>query len=256
MERTPVLCICNTPTAVLNQNKCLLFSFFFLQVLRLFWFFFFRKASILLVLYLSYCGLVLFDLACSSFSTCFLIFFFFSCKHEAQKRWEQYMKCMQVSGSLLQLSALLHNASFPLFICMWDWPHFSAQHHAAEGIAEYSDLFHTCDDNSEPVPSTSSGLVNIRPPTQGKQTSHESASIRERPTPNLAPVRNVDCDGGSQAQGYRKKYYICWACTKFYSWCKRQTVSTKLFLKTAVSMCSVVFSCMHFFNTALAGHKF
>ena len=156
----------------------------------------------------------------------------------------------------LQTSALLHNASFPLFICMWDWPHFSAQRHAAEWITEYSDLFHSCDDSSEQAPSTSSELVDIRPPTQGKQTSHESASTRERPRPNLAPVRNVDCDGGSQAQAYWKKFYICWACTKFYSRRKRQTVSTKLFLKIAVSMCSTVFSCMHFFRTALARYKF
>ena len=52
------------------------------------------------------------------------------------------------------------------------------------------------------LPSTSSEPVNIRLPTQeGKQTSQESASTRERLRSNQVPVKNVDCPGVSQAWG-------------------------------------------------------
>ena len=69
--------------------------------------------------------------------------------------------------------------------------------------AEYSDFFplHSCDDSSEPVPSTSSEPVDMRLPAQeGKQTSQESASTTtsERLKSNQAPMKDVDCHGGPQ----------------------------------------------------------
>ena len=67
--------------------------------------------------------------------------------------------------------------------------------------AENSDFFpvHSCDDSSEPVPSTSSEPVDMRLPAQeGKQTSQESASTTtsERLKSNQAPMKDVDCHGG------------------------------------------------------------
>ena len=66
-------------------------------------------------------------------------------------------------------------------------------------------FFNSHDDCSEPVPSISSELADNRPPIQeGKQTSEESASTSERPRSNQAPVKNVDCHEGPQAQGHRR----------------------------------------------------
>ena len=51
--------------------------------------------------------------------------------------------------------------------------------------------------------------LSNRPPTQeGRQTSQGSASTSKRPRYNHKPVKNVDCHGGSQAQGYQK--YCCY----------------------------------------------
>ena len=73
----------------------------------------------------------------------------------------------EVSGSLLSTSVSGHITSFPLFSCMP--AHFAARHNVAKNNAENSDLFfslHSCDDSSEPVPSTGSESVNNRLPTQ------------------------------------------------------------------------------------------
>ena len=52
----------------------------------------------------------------------------------------------------------------------------------------------------------------------GEQTSQESASTNKRPTSNIAPVRNADCHGGSQAWDTRESAVnvICEACTEFW----------------------------------------
>ena len=52
----------------------------------------------------------------------------------------------------------------------------------------------------------------------GEQTSQESASTNKRPTSNIAPVRNVDCHGGSQDWDTRGSAVnvICEACTEFW----------------------------------------
>ena len=73
--------------------------------------------------------------------------------------------------------------------------HFTAEHvtltnHNAENHFFYC----SCDDSSEPVPSTSSEPIVNRPPTQdGKQTRQESASASKRPRSNQVLVKNVDC---------------------------------------------------------------
>ena len=65
-----------------------------------------------------------------------------------------------------------------------------------------TDLFplHSHDDSSPLVPSTTSEPAHNRPPTQdGKQTSQESVNTSNKPRANQAPVKHVDCCGGSQA---------------------------------------------------------
>ena len=85
-----------------------------------------------------------------------------------------------VSSNPLPTSVSSHITSFPPFICdhiMWlsiiSWK--TTQKIQTRFLCSR-------DDSAEPVPSTSSKLVNNRPPTQeGTQTSQESASTSERP---------------------------------------------------------------------------
>ena len=68
---------------------------------------------------------------------------------------------LKVSGSSLPIYQFLAtspvNGSFPPFIYMWNWLYFVAQHHNAKDAAN-SDLFffHSHDDSTQPVSSTSS----------------------------------------------------------------------------------------------------
>ena len=65
------------------------------------------------------------------------------------------------------ITSLLTPPPSSQFICMWAWPYFAAQYNVAKDNAENSDLFFHCHDNSsKSVPSMSSELVDIRPPTQ------------------------------------------------------------------------------------------
>ena len=61
---------------------------------------------------------------------------------------------------------------------------------------------HSHDDISKAVPSTSSELVDNRPPTrEGRQIRQEPVRTSESLRSNQALVRNVNCHLGSQAQG-------------------------------------------------------
>ena len=83
----------------------------------------------------------------------------------------------EVNGSLLSMSVSGHITSFLLFSCMRD------QHILQLGIMLQKTMpktlpcffsLHSCDDSSEPVPSTISEPVDNRLLTQkGKQTSQE-----------------------------------------------------------------------------------
>ena len=97
---------------------------------------------------------------------------------------------------------------------MQDRPHFAVHHHTANDNAENSDLvFHSHDRSSEPVPSASSKLVDIRPPTQeGKQTSQESACVSKRPIPKrLKNVQNAM--EGTKLEDTKSSAVIHLACT-------------------------------------------
>ena len=118
----------------------------------------------------------------------------------------------EVSGSSLPTS-VSGRITFPPFICIRDRTHFTAQHNVAKDNAKKQHLFlffcfRSRDDSSNPVPSTSSELVDNGSPTQeGKQTSQESASASEGPRSDRAAGKHVDCHGGSQGRGYRKCCY-------------------------------------------------
>ena len=59
--------------------------------------------------------------------------------------------------------------------------------------------FFSCDDRSKPVPSTSSEPVDNRLPIRdGKQTNKQSVNTSRSLRSNQAPLRNVDCNGGSR----------------------------------------------------------
>ena len=115
-------------------------------------------------------------------------------------------------------------------------------------------------DSAEPVPSTSSELVDNRLSTQeGKQTSQELASTSERLRSVQALVKNFDSHLGSQAQGYWKQ--CCYPSGLELDrilkqvWGKissRWVQACPLILKIAVSVCSAIFdfSCTHFFFKA------
>ena len=77
-------------------------------------------------------------------------------------------------------------------------------------------------DISKSVASTKHGPVDNRLLNQeGKQISQEYASANESLQSNQAPVKYVDCLGGSQAlERERSSAVICQACMKFC--CRRK----------------------------------
>ena len=105
--------------------------------------------------------------------------------------WPGWMTSSEVSGGSLPLSVSDHITSSLSFVCVWVQSHFA--------VMIIFLIFLTL------VPSPSSKPVGNRPPAQEvKQTSQKSASVSEsqRPRSNQALVKNIDCHGGSQVQGY------------------------------------------------------
>ena len=88
----------------------------------------------------------------------------------------------EVSGSSLPTSVSGCITSFPPLICMRDNHILQLSIMLQKTMQKTCELFfYGRDGSSEIVPSTSSEPVDIRLPTQeGKQTSQESASTRER----------------------------------------------------------------------------
>ena len=86
----------------------------------------------------------------------------------------------------------------------------------------------------------------------GEQTSQESASTNKRLTSNIAPVRNVDCHGGSQDWDTRGSAVnvICEACTEFgVQEAKSELDKCRTDLKNNnCRLCSIMFGWMHFFS--------
>ena len=71
------------------------------------------------------------------------------------------MTLNEINGSSLPSSVFSHITSFPPFICMQDHPHFTAQYGVAKDKSKFSAFcFHSHDDSFEPVPFTSSELVD------------------------------------------------------------------------------------------------
>ena len=122
-----------------------------------------------------------------------------------QLSFQDCLTSNEFSGGSLPTSVSSSTASFPPFTCMQDRPYFEAQYNTSQKTMQktltFFLFFHTRDDSSEPVPSSSSELVDNRlPPQEGKKPSQESASTCGRPRPSQAPVKNVaDFHRGSQA---------------------------------------------------------
>ena len=126
---------------------------------------------------------------------------------------------------LRQLPATL--LEIPLFICMWDWLHFVAQHHVVKDKAKSSDLFFRsldAESASISVPLPSPGLyqsakfyVSVASAcrTAWKQNSDQFDSCS-------CGQSHVDCYGRSQAWGYQNSVVIRRVCTESYSRCERQ----------------------------------
>ena len=100
----------------------------------------------------------------------------------------------KVSGSSLPTSV-----SGSLLVSLYAGPStFRSSAQCCEKQRRKLSFFHSRYDSSNLVPSASSERLDNRLPTEeGKQTSQESVS-------NQTLVSNVDCHGGSQAQGYQK----------------------------------------------------
>ena len=142
-------------------------------------------------------------------------------KLPGQGGWHQLN---EVSGSSLPVSVSGRITSFLLFICMQGWPHFTVQHNVAKDKAEnwlFLILFCSCDDSSKPLPSTSSELVDNRPPTQeGNQTSQESANASQNL--NRHQWEMLTAMEGPKLKDTESRAVICRACTEFCNRCKSQ----------------------------------